>query len=320
MSEATNHKFGKFLGNRLSPEERREALENLFVFGRENQRPFLIRMTVLLLVSTVIASCGLLSDSAAVVIGAMLVAPLMRPVMAAAAAISLGWSKRLYNSLILICCMAVAAVLIAICITYIAPHMITIPVQVLARTKPTFFDLVIALAAGAGGAYVITRKEASSIPGVAISVALLPPLASCGILVVFGENELALKAFILFFTNFAAMVMAGVLTFMSVGISPESTRKRSAKLIRNSLVLFTILVVTTQCLFIFTVPRSGMTQHIKPTSQKYCRPGWRRMNWLSIALNSIMKSELCICSCWAQIRRLISAPRSEEHTSELQSR
>ena len=48
LSEATNHKFGKFLGNRLSPEERREALENLFVFGRENQRPFLIRMAVLL--------------------------------------------------------------------------------------------------------------------------------------------------------------------------------------------------------------------------------------------------------------------------------
>jgi uncharacterized hydrophobic protein (TIGR00271 family) len=222
LSNAANHKPGKLLGSRLSPEERREALENLFVFGRENQRPFLIRMAVLLLVSTVIASCGLLSDSAAVVIGAMLVAPLMRPVMAAAAAISLGWSKRLYSSLILTCCMAVAAVLIAICITYIAPHMIAIPAQVIARTKPTFFDLVIALAAGAGGAYVITRKEASSIPGVAISVALLPPLASCGILIVFSENEMALKAFILFFTNFAAMVMAGVLTFMAVGISPES--------------------------------------------------------------------------------------------------
>lgn len=242
MSKGTDHKFGKFLGNRLSPEERREALESLFIFGSENLRPFLIRMAVLLLVSTVIASCGLLSDSAAVAIGAMLVAPLMRPVMAAAAAITLGWSKRLYSSLLLTLVMAVVAVIIAVCITYIityiAPHMITIPAQVIVRTKPTFFDLVIALAAGAGGAYVITRKEASSIPGVAISVALLPPLASCGILVVFGENELALKAFILFFTNFASMVMAGVLTFMAVGISPENTRKRSAKLIRNSLVFF----------------------------------------------------------------------------------
>jgi uncharacterized hydrophobic protein (TIGR00271 family) len=243
LSKVTDHKFGKYLGNQLSHEERREALENLFVFGRENQRPFLIRMTVLLLVSTVIASCGLLSDSAAVVIGAMLVAPLMRPVMAAAAAITLGWTKRLYNSLIMVCCMAIAAVIIAACITYIAPHMINIPAQVIARTKPTFFDLVIALAAGAGGAYVITRKEASSIPGVAISVALLPPLASCGILFVFNENEMAVKAFVLFFTNFAAMVMAGVLTFMAVGISPESSRKRSAKLIRYSLILFTLLVV-----------------------------------------------------------------------------
>jgi uncharacterized hydrophobic protein (TIGR00271 family) len=243
LSTATNQKFGKFLGSRLSPEERREALENLFVFGRENQRPFLIRMAVLLLVSTVIASCGLLSDSAAVVIGAMLVAPLMRPVMAAAAAITLGWSRRLYNSLLLTLVMAVTAVAIAVCITYIAPHMITIPTQVIARTKPTFFDLVIALAAGAGGAYVITRKEASSIPGVAIAVALLPPLASCGILFVFQENEMAMKAFVLFFTNFAAMVMAGALTFMAVGISPDSTRRRSARLIRNSLIIFTLLVV-----------------------------------------------------------------------------
>ncbi len=243
MSEKIQSRFGKHLGSKLSHEERREALENLFVFGRENQRPFLIRMAVLLIVSTVIASCGLLSDSAAVVIGAMLVAPLMRPVMAAAAAITLGWSKRLYSSLLLTLVMGITAVVIAVFITLMAPHMISIPAQVLARTKPTFFDLVIALAAGAGGAYVITRKEASSIPGVAIAVALLPPLASCGILLVFKENELALKAFVLFFTNFAAMVMAGVLTFMAVGISPETTLKRSAKLIRYSLVFFTLLVV-----------------------------------------------------------------------------
>jgi uncharacterized hydrophobic protein (TIGR00271 family) len=243
LSKTTNHKFGKYLGKKLSPEERREVLAGLFVFGRENQHPFLTRMAVLLLISTVIATCGLLADSAAVVIGAMLVAPLMRPVMAAAGAITLGWTSRLYNSLIMICCMAIAAVIIAACITFVAPHMITIPAEVLARTKPTFFDLVIALAAGAGGAYVITRKESSSIPGVAMAVALLPPLASCGILLVFSENEMAFKAFVLFFTNFAAMVMAGVLTFMVMGISPESTRKRSARLIRNSLVFFTLLVV-----------------------------------------------------------------------------
>ena len=62
----------------LSAEERREVLEELFVFGKDKQRPFLNRMAVLLFISTVIASCGLLANSAAVVIGAMLVAPFIR--------------------------------------------------------------------------------------------------------------------------------------------------------------------------------------------------------------------------------------------------
>ncbi len=68
----------------ITPEERRGVLEDLFVFGKDNQKPYLVRMSILLILSTIIASAGLLSDSAAVVIGAMLVAPLMNPVMAAA--------------------------------------------------------------------------------------------------------------------------------------------------------------------------------------------------------------------------------------------
>jgi uncharacterized hydrophobic protein (TIGR00271 family) len=233
-----------FLNYQLNAEERREVLEELFVFGKGKQRPFLNRMAVLLLVSTIIASCGLLANSAAVVIGAMLVAPLMRPVMSAAAAITLGWKSRLYQALSLILAMAVGAVLIAIVLTFLAPHMIEIPEQVLARTEPTFFDLVIALAAGAGGAYVMTRKESSTIPGVAMAVALLPPLASCGILIVFKQYDLSLKAFVLFFTNFAAMVLAGSLTFIVVGISPRKTRAKSATSVRNHLILFTLMVVS----------------------------------------------------------------------------
>jgi uncharacterized hydrophobic protein (TIGR00341 family) len=233
-----------FLNYQLSSEERREVLEELFVFGKDKQRPFLNRMAVLLFVSTIIASCGLLANSAAVVIGAMLVAPLMRPVMSAAAAITLGWKPRLYQALALVSAMAVGAVLIAIALTFLAPHMIEIPEQVLARTEPTFFDLVIALAAGAGGAYVMTRKEPSTIPGVAMAVALLPPLASCGILIVFKQYDLSLKAFVLFFTNFAAMVLAGVLTFIVVGISPRKTRAKSATTVRNYLVLFFLMVVS----------------------------------------------------------------------------
>lgn len=70
-------KIFSFVGGGLSPEDRKEALEELFVFGKENQQPFFRRMAVLVMVSTVIATGGLLSDSVAVVIGAMLIAPLM---------------------------------------------------------------------------------------------------------------------------------------------------------------------------------------------------------------------------------------------------
>jgi uncharacterized hydrophobic protein (TIGR00341 family) len=235
--------FKSLLSTELPEEERRAVLEDLFVFGKENQKPFLKRMAVLLIVSTIIACCGLLSDSAAVVIGAMLVAPMMGPVMSTAAAITLGWSERFYKSILLTACMAVGAVLISLAFAWISPDLLEMPEQVLARTKPTYFDLIIALAAGAGGAYTMTRKESSAIPGVAMAVALLPPLASCGILLVFHEEALALKAFILFATNFAAMVLAGALIFMAVGVSPKKQREKHGKRIRNYLIIFSLLVM-----------------------------------------------------------------------------
>ena len=93
----------------ISPEERRRVLEDLFVFGKDNQTPFLVRMSILMVLSTIIASAGLLSDSAAVVIGAMLVAPMMNPVMAAAGSVVMGWSHRFYASLWLVFLMGLAA-------------------------------------------------------------------------------------------------------------------------------------------------------------------------------------------------------------------
>ena len=232
----------RYAGTELTAAERREVLEELFVLGKDNQLPFYKRMAYLLIVSTIIACCGLMADSSAVVIGAMLIAPMMRPVMISAAAITLGWTRHLYQALILTFVMALGAVGIASLFAWISPDIVTIPGQVLARTKPTYFDLVIALAAGSGGAFTMTHKESSAIPGVAMAVALLPPLASTGILLVFEENELAIKAFVLFFTNFAAMVLAGTLTFLYLGVSPPKARERSARSIRNFLLGFFMLV------------------------------------------------------------------------------
>jgi uncharacterized hydrophobic protein (TIGR00271 family) len=225
----------------LTPEERREVLEDLFVFGKKNQASYLFRMSILLVLSTVIATSGLLSDSAAVVIGAMLVAPLMNPVMATAGAVVMGWPDRFYRALWLVALMALGALLLSSFLTFASPEVIFIPEQVMARTRPTYYDLLIALAAGSAGAYTITRKETSAIPGVAVAVALLPPLASAGILLTIGESELALRALVLFLVNFFAMVLAGALTFLVVGVSPATARKRSSAFARNQILLFFLL-------------------------------------------------------------------------------
>jgi len=237
-------KTGKFLGYVLPAEELRELLESLFVFGKENQKEFFWRMGILLVISTVICTAGLLSNSAAVVIGAMLVAPMMRPVMSSAVAITLSWPKRFTESLIMVFCMALSAVVIAMLMTWFSPNMLELPQQVLDRTKPTLFDLTIALAAGCGGAYTMTRKEASAIPGVAMAVALLPPLASCGALLVYTEYDLALRAFVLFFVNYAAMVLAGALTFRFVGVTAKVDPAKKNIFFKGFLALFTSVVVT----------------------------------------------------------------------------
>jgi uncharacterized hydrophobic protein (TIGR00271 family) len=232
----------KFVGGGLSSEDRKQALEELFVFGKSNQKSFFHRMAVLTIVSTVIATGGLLSDSAAVVIGAMLIAPLMRPVMSAAAAITMGWSQRLWQSILLITVMSVAVIFISYFLALLSPDTIAMTAQTMARTHPTFFDLVIALASGVGGAYVMTRKETSAIPGVAMAISLLPPLAACGILLEYAEYDSAIKAFILFFTNFLAMTLAASITFLVTGMSRANAHKLVDRFIINFIALFVILL------------------------------------------------------------------------------
>jgi uncharacterized hydrophobic protein (TIGR00271 family) len=227
----------------LSSEERRAVLEDLLVFGKDNRRQFLVRMAVLMILSTIIATSGLLSDSAAVVIGAMLVAPMMNPVMGAAGSVVMGWSRRFYQSIWLVLSMGVVAVLLSMAITALSPDIVFMPEQVMARTRPTFYDLLIALAAGGAGAYTITHRESGAIPGVAVAVALLPPLASAGVLIVAMEPELALRALVLFLTNLIAMVLSGALTFMACGVSPASARRHSASFIKSQLWLFALLML-----------------------------------------------------------------------------
>ncbi|MFV1969949.1 MAG: DUF389 domain-containing protein [Acidimicrobiia bacterium] len=139
--------------------ERRHVINSLFPQGMP-RREFFTRFAALMLLATAIAVLGILADSTAVVVGAMLVAPLMFPVLGTAAAIVMGWPRRIIHRTLLITVGSLLAVFMAALISFIVPgRMDPLPAELMARTSPNVLDLGIALAAGAAGAYGQVRRR-----------------------------------------------------------------------------------------------------------------------------------------------------------------
>lgn len=201
--------------------ERRDVIDRLFPHGMP-RRQFFTRFVSLMMLSTAIAVFGILADSTAVVIGAMLVAPLMFPVLGGAAAVVMGWPRRIASRAALVAAGSFMAVLLAALISFIIPGGITpLPAELMARTSPNLLDLGIALAAGAAGAYgQVRRHAAEALTGVAVAVALVPPLAVVGITLQLTEWQLALGAFLLFLANVVGIVIAAAATFIAAGFVP----------------------------------------------------------------------------------------------------
>ena len=244
-----------FRGRRASPEERAAILDSYFFEG-PRRTPYLQQYFVLMLLSATIAGLGLTNDSAAVVIGAMLVAPLMTPILATAAALVQGWWRRSVESLAIVGAGALVAIGVGIAISFLTPSLRTglpLPGELLARTGPNLIDLGIALAAGAAGGFVAVRTEASgALPGVGIAVALVPPLATVGITLGLGEVGLALGALLLFTTNLVAIELAAGLVFIGAGFAAyrDEEAQRQARYARIAVALGVILVA---------IPLSGHT-------------------------------------------------------------
>lgn len=176
---------------------------------------------IMLMLSVAIASFGLLQDSAAVVIGAMIVAPLMQPIVGIGMSVAVGSFALGRIALPTAVKGVLAAIILAIVIGWALPPE-GITDQMASRGSPGILDLLVAIAAGAAGAYAIGRKNvASSVAGVAIAVALVPPLATAGLGIALTNGPLATGAFILFITNFAAIAASSALVFLWMGFKPH---------------------------------------------------------------------------------------------------
>jgi uncharacterized hydrophobic protein (TIGR00271 family) len=224
-------------GQPNTADDRSQLYEKLFFEGGEGPRR-LSRFFTLMGFATAIAFWGVVADSTAVVIGAMLVAPLMSPLMGTSLSMVMGWPRRALMS----GGVAVGGVLFAIGLSVLfgwmyGPDVSTITnTQVASRIGPTLVDLLIAVAAGGAGAFALSRPDVSdSLPGVAVAIALVPPLAVVGLMISQGNWGAASGGMLLFLTNLVAIILFGGLVFVLTGVVPILQLLHNSRWIGRSL-------------------------------------------------------------------------------------
>ncbi len=216
-----------------------ERFKDLFVALRQDAS---INSTyfVLMVLSTILATVGLYMNSASVIIGAMLLAPLMAPIISMAMSLLRRERAMLRQSFWKIVAGIFLALSTGAIMTLIFPYQ-PLTNEMQGRLHPTVLDLLVAISAGVAGAYTKSYKEIlQSLAGVAIAVALVPPLATAGIGI--GRFDLVFfsQAFLLFLTNLIGIILAAAFTFRVLGFSPVVKNKRGLLLVSVFFVLISI--------------------------------------------------------------------------------
>jgi uncharacterized hydrophobic protein (TIGR00341 family) len=198
----------------------RVSREELYAGVKEMARLSRVYL-VMVALSTIVAALGLLKDNVAIVIGAMVIAPLLGPVIALAMATTLGDRDLSRLSLKANGAGLGLALLLSMAMGYLLdvnPH---IP-EIASRTDITLGAMIVALASGFAGALSFARGVSASLIGVMVAVALLPPLVAAGLLVGAGFLILGLGALLLTATNIICVNLAGVISFWVQGVRPTT--------------------------------------------------------------------------------------------------
>lgn len=233
----------------FDPAYRSTFEDKLFIEGAQTARR-LTNFFALLLFATVIATYGVLSDSTATVIGAMIVAPLMGPMMATTAAVVMNSLPRALRAFALTLAGIVCVMIFAYLLSWVVPDVtisFTTNSEITSRIHPGLYALLTALGAGAAGAFILSRAEiADALGGVAIAISLVPPLCVVGIALRQGQLEAAAGASLLFLTNFLAILFAGGVVFLVLGVENPVIPQTDGRFRRRVFLLFVVglLLVT----------------------------------------------------------------------------
>ena len=217
----------------------KEQFSTLFSNLREETKLNSTFMTLLIL-ATIIATFGLYINSASVIIGAMLLAPLMQPIVGVSMGLLRQDSTLLLNGVKSISIGVLAVISSAVIIAWLLP-LEQLTSEMNGRLSPTILDMFVAIISGVAAAYAKSNEKIiGSLVGVAIAVALVPPLAVSGIGLGWQEWDMFGSALLLFITNLVGIVLAASLTFLMLGFSPVSVAKKG---IFYALTLVTIVSI-----------------------------------------------------------------------------
>ena len=212
-------------GGKKSTGATREELYNQIEKGVRRDANFLF----LVILSTVVAAIGLLENNLAVIVGAMVIAPLLGPNLALAFAATLGDRDLMKDALFTNLVGVSVALSLSIVIGWIWP-VVTPDLEILTRTHVGFDGVVLALASGAAAALSLTSGVASALVGVMVAVALLPPTATLGMMLASAQKELAAGAALLLAVNVVSVNLSATLVFLYKGIRPRTwIEKRKAR-------------------------------------------------------------------------------------------
>lgn len=210
---------------RVVPEAKRRTLEDLsddLELGGHDGADKRSAFWTMLVLSAVIATAGVLADSTATVIGAMIIAPLSTPIMG----IALAAVKRRRNGSVRYVVLGSAAVVVVGAVfsaALPASYDLAANSQIAGRVNPGLLDLVAALATGLAGSVALARRDVAAVlPGVAIAISLVPPLAVVGVCLGQGSFGLASGALLLFTSNLVALVLAGMFVFTVLGYTTDT--------------------------------------------------------------------------------------------------
>ncbi|GGF16607.1 hypothetical protein GCM10010954_14010 [Halobacillus andaensis] len=206
---------------------------------------------LLILLSAIVATTGFLKDSEAVVIGAMVIAPMIGPVIAVAFSSILGNYKILGKSAFT----SFIGVFIVVGISVLFAGVMNLDLetkQYLSRTEVTIIDVILGVASGAAGALAFLNRLSGNLVGVMVAVALLPPSVALGMSIGSAEWDFAYGAFLLVTVNIMSILLAAVVIFSISGIRPVQWREvQKANVSRRLSMIFIFIIVAVLALLIF---------------------------------------------------------------------